>query len=235
MRDEVLAPYPRTEGEVRQHMAEYYAMIAHLDDAIGRILETLDKQELRENSIIIFAGDNGLALGQHGLFGKQSAYEHSIRVPLIFSGPGIPAGKKQNDLCYLFDIFPTLMELMEIDTPETVEGLSLKASIVGESGQAQRKELYFAYENKLRAVKTGGYKLIEYAGPDFRQTQLFHLDSDPWEKKNLAPLQQEKVKEMRESFSDSGMSGMISITPGVKSSGIITKWMFMIECRLTAL
>ena len=115
VRDEVLVPYPRREAEVRRHIAEYFAMIAHLDDGIGRILKALDNQKLRDNTIIVFAGDNGLALGQHGLFGKQSAYEHSVRVPLIFAGPGIPKGERRHGNCYLFDIFPTLADLLKLD------------------------------------------------------------------------------------------------------------------------
>ena len=81
-------------------------MIAHLDAGIGRILNALDERGMKENTIVIFAGDNGLAVGQHGLMGKQNMYEHSVRVPLIFAGPGIPEGQKTDALCYLLDIFP---------------------------------------------------------------------------------------------------------------------------------
>lgn len=70
-------------------------MISEMDAQVGRILETLEKEGLMENTLIVFAGDNGLAVGQHGLLGKQNLYEHSIRVPMIFSGPGIPKIKKQ--------------------------------------------------------------------------------------------------------------------------------------------
>ncbi|MBF9018184.1 MULTISPECIES: sulfatase-like hydrolase/transferase [unclassified Oceanispirochaeta] len=198
VRDEVLAPYPRTEKEVRQHMAEYYAMIAHLDDAIGDILATLEKKGEMENSIIIFAGDNGLALGQHGLFGKQSAYEHSTRVPLVFKGPGIPSNEQRNDHCYLFDIFPTLIDLLGIERPVSVEGNSLKDSMQKNDRSGHREDMYFAYEDKLRAVKSDEYKLVEYAGSDFRETQLFNLASDPWELNNLVSQNPEKVEEMKE-------------------------------------
>ena len=88
VRDEVLEDFPRDPYKVRQHIAEYYAMITHLDAQMGRVLDTISACGMADNTIVVFAGDNGLAVGQHGLFGKQNMYEHSVRVPLIFSGPG---------------------------------------------------------------------------------------------------------------------------------------------------
>ena len=96
IRDEELAAFPRNPEEVKEHIAEYYAMITHLDYEIGRVIQKLEEKGLLENTIVVFAGDNGLAVGQHGLFGKQSCYEHSNRVPLIFAGPGIPQGEKRD-------------------------------------------------------------------------------------------------------------------------------------------
>lgn len=197
VRDEVLAPYPRTEVEVCRHIAEYYSMIAHLDAGVGRILNALDERGLRENTIVIFAGDNGLALGQHGLFGKQNAYEHSIRVPLIFSGPGISRGQLVDSPCYLFDIYPTLMDLMELETPASVEGRSLLGAIEGGADDTGRNLMYFAYADKLRAVKDDRFKLIEYAGVGFRRTQLFDLAADSNETRNLADSMPDKVAELR--------------------------------------
>ncbi|RKX86912.1 MAG: choline-sulfatase [Spirochaetes bacterium] len=197
VRDEILAAYPRTESEVRKHIAEYYAMIAHLDDGIGKILNAVEDIGVRENTIVIFAGDNGLALGQHGLFGKQNAYEHSVRVPLIFSGPGIPKGVRRNQPCYLFDIFPTLVDLLEGKRPESVEGLSLKPVIDGDVDVKHRESLYFAYEDKLRAVKKDGYKLIEYAGEESRNTQLFDLGIDPAEITDLSSTLPDVVVTLR--------------------------------------
>ena len=86
-------------------------MISHLDWRIGQILDKLKEKNLYDNTIIVFAGDNGLAVGQHGLMGKQNCYEHSIRVPLILCGPGIPKGQKSESYVYLMDLFPTLCSL----------------------------------------------------------------------------------------------------------------------------
>ncbi|KPL09411.1 hypothetical protein AMJ85_06655, partial [candidate division BRC1 bacterium SM23_51] len=112
VRDEGLAPWPRTPEIVRQHIADYYAMITHLDAQIGRVLAALEETGHAQDTIIIFSGDNGLAVGQHGLLGKQNLYEHSGCVPLIISGPGLPEGEKRDALCYLLDVFPTLCDLV---------------------------------------------------------------------------------------------------------------------------
>lgn len=99
IRDELLAPYPRTEEEMRRQLAEYYAMITHLDDEIGKIIEALKRNQQWENTIIILTGDNGLAIGSHGLMGKQNLYEESIRIPLIFAGPGDSQRTSKRSIC----------------------------------------------------------------------------------------------------------------------------------------
>lgn len=184
IRDELLADFPREPGEIRQHIAEYYAMITHLDDGIGRILRTLEQNGELENTLIVFAGDNGLALGQHGLMGKQNLYDHSVRVPLIFAGPGIPVNRRVPDPVYLLDIFPTLCDLCELPTPASVEGHSL-ADVLWDRKDAPtpRQALYLAYCHSIRGLTTGRHKLIEYVGGE---TQLFDLKHDPWEQHNVA-------------------------------------------------
>ncbi|MBK7601958.1 MAG: sulfatase-like hydrolase/transferase [Acidobacteria bacterium] len=117
LRDENLAPWPRTEAVIRDQIAEYYGLITHLDEQIGRIMEALKQTGQADNTIIIYAADNGLALGSHGLLGKQSVFEHSMKVPLIFAGPGIPGGKSTKAFTYLFDIFPTICDAIGIKTP----------------------------------------------------------------------------------------------------------------------
>ncbi len=183
IRDEMLAPFPRTEADIRQHIAEYYAMITHLDDAIGRILSALETSGELERTVVVFAGDNGLAVGQHGLMGKQSLYDHSVRVPLLFAGPGIAEGRTCDDRVYLLDIFPTLCDLAGLAVPASVEGCSL-APALGEAPEAVgRDALYLAYCDSIRGLSIGRHKLIEYAAGD---TQLFDLQVDPWEQHNLA-------------------------------------------------
>src|SRR3954471_22104614 len=94
VRDEELEAFPRSPETIRRHIAEYYGMIAHLDAAIGSLIATLRETGLDRNTIIIYTADHGLALGQHGLMGKQNLYEHSLHVPLMIAGPGIPADRR---------------------------------------------------------------------------------------------------------------------------------------------
>ncbi len=185
VRDELLAEWPRDPKEIRRHLAEYYAMITHLDAQIGRVMDTLRRRGMAEDTIVVFAGDNGLALGQHGLMGKQNLYDHSVRVPLIFSGPGVPQGQRSAAHCYLNDIFPTLCELTGVDTPQTVESSSLVPAM-RDPAQRVRDVLLCAYRGVQRSARDARYKLIEYAVDGHRTTQLFDLSADPWELTNLA-------------------------------------------------
>ena len=185
IRDEKLAPWPRTPQEIRKHIAAYYAMITHVDAQIGRVLAVLKETGQTENTIIVFSGDNGLAVGQHGLMGKQNIYEHSVHVPLVICGPGIPRGQKRDAFCYLLDIYPTICELIGISIPSSVDGHSLVPIIRGQK-QKIRDTLLFAYKDVQRGVRDERYKLIEYLVNGKRTTQLFDLQSDPWELDNLA-------------------------------------------------
>ena len=199
-RDESLAGFPRTPRETRRHLAEYFAMITHLDAQAGRILDALDARGLAGETIVVFAGDNGLALGQHGLFGKQNCYDHSVRVPLIFAGPGVPAGGRTDAFAYLLDLFPTLCELTGVEAPGSVEGLSL-APAMRDPGAVVREDLYFAFIALHRAVRDERFKLIEYCvGGRHNMTQLFDLAADPWELHNLAgdPDHAGRLAELRE-------------------------------------
>ena len=182
--DEKRVKWPRTESDIRRHIADYYALITTMDDQIGRILDTLKDMGKYENTIIVFASDNGLALGRHGLVGKQNIYEHSVRVPLIISGPGIAKGEARDQLCYLSDINPTLCELVGLPVPDTVQSKSLKP-VLNDAAAVHRDHLYFAYMNWQRAVRDERFKLIEYCVEDQRHTQLFDLKNDPDELNNL--------------------------------------------------
>lgn len=198
IRDEQLEAWPREAYKVRRHIAEYYAMITHLDHQVGQVLGAVEARGELDNTLVVFAGDNGLAVGQHGLMGKQSCYDHSVRVPLLFAGPGIPEGEQRDSFVYLFDIFPTICELLEIDTPDSVEGNSLLHAL--RDHDSIRDTLYFAYVNCQRAVRHGRHKLIEYVVDGRRTTQLFDLQADPWERTNLAdaPAHQDTLAHLRQ-------------------------------------
>jgi arylsulfatase A-like enzyme len=199
VRDELLADFPRTPEEIRRHNAEYYAMISHLDAQIGRILAVLDHRGWTENTIIVLAGDNGLAIGRHGLMGKQNLYDHSLHVPLLMCGPGIPSGAIRDNYAYLLDIYPTLCDLIDVPIPGSVEGRSLLPSL-RDASQWPRESLLFAYRGYQRAAQDRTHKLVEYAVDGNRVTQLFDLAADPWELNSVAdePEMAPKVAQLRD-------------------------------------
>jgi len=186
VRDEGLLPHPRTEQAVLEELAAYYGMISEVDAQIGRILDALEINGQLESTIIVFAGDNGLAVGSHGLLGKQNLYEHSVRVPLILAGPDIPRGETRDALTYLFDIFPTVAELAGAPAPATVQGQSL-LPVIRDANSPARELAYFAYRDLQRAVRTeDDWKLIRYNVTEEQRTQLFNLGEDPNETRDLA-------------------------------------------------
>ncbi len=194
VRDERLAPWPRRKSVVRRHLHDYYACISSIDHHIGRILDALDQIGQLKNTLIVFSSDHGLAVGSHGLFGKQNLYEHSTKSPLIICGPGIPRGETAA-LAYLFDIFPTVAELCGVTPPEDLDGLSLGGVIAGEQ-ESVRDSVFLAYRDVQRAVRHGRWKFIRY--PQVDVTQLFDLQSDPSETNNLAhdPAYSDTVRRM---------------------------------------
>ena len=199
VRDEQLLPVPRDPDAIKKDIALYYGMVSEMDAQVGRILETLEKSGLKENTLIVFAGDNGLAVGQHGLLGKQNLYEHSIRVPMILSGPGVPMNKKTYGFTYLSDITPTIIDYLQLPRPSSVEGRSL-LPVIQDPSKKVRSSIYNVYGHWSRSIKSeDGFKLIVYNVDGIATTQLFNLKIDPWEIKDLSKDQaySEKIMQMR--------------------------------------
>lgn len=199
VRDEILMSTPRTPEMIRADLANYYSMVSEVDTQIGRVVEALERSGQRDNTIIVFASDNGLAMGQHGLIGKQSIYDHSMRVPLVIVTPGSAKGIKNSSYGYLSDIYPTLSELLSVETPTSVEGRSL-ASVVGNNKTKGREALLLAYSSFQRAVVSDGWKLAIYNVDGVVTKQLFNLSRDPWERYNLAlePAQAKRLSKMEQ-------------------------------------
>lgn len=195
IRDEVLAASPREEKEIKRHIAEYYGMISHIDAELGKVLDVLEEKGLLETTLIIFSGDNGLAIGQHGLMGKQSCYEHSVRIPLILSGPQIPQGETRDAYVYLSDIFPTLCDYFGHEIPDSVEGESF-LEVILDKKRTHRETLYLAYGDKCRAIKNKNLKYLQYRHKGKQHEQLFHLKEDPFEIANRIddPLLSEELE-----------------------------------------
>lgn len=190
LRDEQLAPFPRTEHAVRVHRQEYYAIITHMDAQIGRILDALEHSGKAERTYVFFTADHGLACGHHGLMGKQNMYDHSVRVPLIVAGPGVPRDRRIDGAVYLQDIVPTTLELAGVTLPEHVEFKSLLPILDGQRAR-NYDAIYGAYLGLQRMVVRDGMKLIVY--PKVPKLLLFDLRADPAEIHNLADDPQQRV------------------------------------------
>jgi len=183
VRDEKLAPWPRTPKVVKQHIADYYGMITHMDSQVGRVLAALEASGRADNTIVVFSSDHGLAVGRHGLLGKQNLYDHSMHSPLVFTGPGVPAGRSSDAFAYLFDIFPTVCDLADVPVPGSVEGKSL-ARVISGSEVKVRDAIFGAYKDVQRSIRDRRWKLIRY--PQVDKTQLFDLENDPQELQDLS-------------------------------------------------
>lgn len=182
VRDEKLAEIPRTEAEMKKHLAGYYACITSLDHHLGRVLESLKAVGKYDNTVIVFTSDQGLAVGgRHGLMGKQNLYEH-FKSPLVLAGPGVPKGKS-DALVYLFDLFPTVCDLTKTAIPKTCEGKSLLPVLTGRE-KGVRNMLFAAYKDCQRMVRTKQWKLIWY--PKVERYQLFDVIADPDELHDLS-------------------------------------------------
>jgi arylsulfatase A-like enzyme len=183
--------WPIDAADMRTLVAGYYAMLTHLDAQIGRIRTMLEEKGEWDNTIVVFASDNGIAMGRHGCYHKQTSHDHDAHVPLIMAGPGIPKGQTRDGMVYLYDLFPTFCDLAGLTTPDSVEGSSLLPLLAGADITA-RSILYHAYVQNWRAVYDGRYRYLAYAGHDedgdmiVRRDLLFDMNEDPMEAHDLS-------------------------------------------------
>ena len=197
-RDETLLPHPRSAQAIQSMIADYYRYISFLDLQIGRILDALAASPYASNTFVVFAADSGVARGSHGLIGKQNLYEHSMRVPLIIAGPGIPPGTRTAAMCYLYDVLPTLGKLCGVTNKEKSDAREFTATL-RDPQQAARTQLVFAYRDVQRAIRYDHWKLIRY--PQINKTQLFDLEADPFEQNDLAGKPRSATEEINWSVS----------------------------------
>lgn len=184
VRDERLAPFPRTEHAVRVHRREYHALITHLDHEIGRVLEALERSGQADNTWVVFTADHGLAVGRHGLIGKQNLYDHSVRVPLLLAGPGAPAGERRDQPVYLQSVAPTTLALAGAPALPQDAFQNLLPLVVDASHPSEIRAVYGAYLDRQRSVTKDGWKLIVY--PEVPAVRLYHVAEDPRETRDLA-------------------------------------------------
>ena len=175
----------RDERSIRNELGREYACSENIDRQIGRVLDTLKAMGELENTWIFYTSDHGIAIGRHGLQGKQNLYEHTWRVPFIVKGPGVKPGTRVPGYIYLGDSLATLCDICGISPPETNEGKSFLPVLEGKT-QAVRDVLYGVYcggrKPGIRSVRLGDWKLIKYESPEGGlHTQLFNLADNPHE------------------------------------------------------
>lgn len=176
----------RDERTIRNELGRHDACSENIDVQIGRVLAQLEDIGELDNTYIVYTSDHGIAVGRHGLMGKQNLYQHTWRVPMIVRGPGISPGSRVEGNVYLLDLLATFCDLAGVETPATNEGMSFKPVLLGEQ-TTMRDVLYGVYcggtKPGLRCVKQGDWKLIAYDVLDgqVRERQLFHLGDNPHE------------------------------------------------------
>lgn len=176
----------RDERTIRNELGRQFACSEYIDEQIGRVLSQLHDMGELDNTYVFYTADHGIAIGRHGLQGKQNLYEHSWRVPLIVKGPGIRAGSRVAGNVYLLDLLATFCDLAGIAPPDSNEGLSFKPVLEGRRDTI-RDVLYGVYAGGtkpgMRAVRRGDWKLIQYdvLEGQVRQKQLFNLKDNPHE------------------------------------------------------
>jgi len=184
LRDENLVPYPRTKEAVKVHRKEYFSIITHMDDQIGRILQALKNSGQADNTYIFFTADHGLSVGHHGLIGKQNLYEHSTKVPFMITGPGIPRGRIIQNPIYLQDAMATTLAIANVKKPKQVEFQNLLPLARGDENSSKHEEIYGAYLDAQRSITVGNRKLIVY--PTAKIYRIYDLEQDPEEMTDLA-------------------------------------------------
>ena len=187
----------RDERTIRNEIGRQLACAENIDRQVARVLKKLKDMGELENTYVFYTADHGMAIGRHGLQGKQNLYEHTWRVPFFVMGPGIKAGSRAPGNVYLLDVLATFCDLTGIQIPETCEGISFKPVLMGKKDRV-RDVLYGAYcggtKPGMRSVRKDDWKLIKYDVLDgkVRETQLFNLKDNPHE--FLAESHQAKVK-----------------------------------------
>lgn len=185
-RDEILAQRPLNEEWCKNEIKTYYGMITQIDEHVGRLIKKLKEKGIYDDTLIIFTSDNGLCLSAHGLMGKQNLYDESIRIPFIIKGKNIEANQECNALIQLQDIFPTLVDYLELNIDTELDGKSFKKCLLGESNKL-RDEIYLIYTDLIRGIKTPNYKYLQYRyHQGEKKVQLFDLTKDVYETKDVA-------------------------------------------------
>ena len=203
---------PVTDDVARRLRHGYYACTSYTDACVGKLLDALDETGLAENTLVVFWVDHGFHLGDNGMWGKHVNYEVGTRVPLVFAGPNVPAGRKIDRVTEMLDVYPTLCSLAGMERPEHLEGSSLAAIIEGRAAWANEGAAAFSQYPRAsavgRCVRTPRWRYVEWrnrasamdavgqAENTVRLRELYDHDADPHETTNVAADHPEAVAEL---------------------------------------
>ena len=206
-------PFPRMDDEDHRIVrATYWAMCDLLDDAVGQLLDALERTGQREDTIVIFMSDHGELLGDHGIYLKGPfLYEESMRVPLVVSGPDVQEGVESDALVELVDLAPTLLDAAEVDIPKGMQGRSLWPLLTGDQSVDDHRDSVYAESYDTvhwqsdpsdcsTMLRTGDHKLIRHHSTD--QGELYDLREDPnevenhWNDPDYADVRTDLLEEM---------------------------------------
>lgn len=190
-------------------IAEYYERYAEtllgVDDSVGRVVEALRKRGQLDSTLVIYMGDNGFAFGEHGLIDKRTAYEESMRVPMLARCPELfSGGRTITDVIAGLDIMPTVLNAAGITPPPDLDGRSMLPLLAGNPDPKWRKDLLYEYywernfpqTPTLHALRTDRYKYIHYYGI-WDSDELYDLQEDPLETNNLIDNAERKARSNR--------------------------------------
>ncbi|MBM3845284.1 MAG: sulfatase [Verrucomicrobia bacterium] len=190
-------PRPEAVSDFANMVRAYWGTVLSVDDSVGRVSEFLKQSGQLENTIVVFMGDNGLLEGEHGMVDKRTMHEPSIRIPIIASGPGLPRGRTIKAQVLAMDIAPSILELCGASPLPAAQGRSwVKLSSGRDPGWRKawfyeyNYEKQFPYTPNIRGLRTDDWKLVRYphgdGSPDRHPPEMYHLKSDPGERRNLA-------------------------------------------------
>ncbi len=203
---------PLPDEFARTMIHGYYACVSYTDAQIGKLMDELDRLDLRKNTVVVLWGDHGWNLGEHGLWCKHCNFETSLHSPLLISAPGVRGDKRVNSLTEFVDIYPTLSDLCGFSTPDHLEGSSLTTLI--ENPDAAWKNAVFSRFKNGDSVKTDRYRYTEWTrdNGDIYARMLYDHKNDPMENVNIAaqPEKRDLVDDMQRILH----SGWKSALPG---------------------
>jgi arylsulfatase A-like enzyme len=178
----------------QRYMHDYLGTIKSVDESVGRVLDYLEKNGLAENTLVVYASDQGFYLGEHGWFDKRWIFEESLRTPMLARWPGkIAEGTVNADLVSVIDFAPTFLEAAGVPVPGDIQGRSLVPILQGKKPADWRKSFYYHYyeypvPHRVRrhyGVVTDRYKLVHFYAPDVDYWELYDREKDPLEMKNV--------------------------------------------------